>query len=236
MKKVIVLKTGDTLPAIAGALGDFEDWIIMGLGIHAAHVRVVDVPATGDLPPVDMCKGIVIAGSHAMVTQDLDWSVAIEQWVPSVVKAGTPLLGICYGHQLLARAMGGVVDYHARGLEIGTVGINTVYDNRSDPLFNGLPKKFKAHVCHSQTVIKLPENAVRMAGNDFEPNHAFRIGSSAWGVQFHPEYDEEIMTAYAENMTSAISESGLSLSHILENIAPTPEPHILLKRFGNLVK
>jgi len=235
MKKVIILKTGDTFPAIADELGDFEDWIFLGLGIEKAKIKVVNVPAGDKLPPVEMCKGVVIAGSHAMVTQDLDWSVAIENWIPSVIKVGAPVLGICYGHQLLARAMGGVVDYHAKGVEIGTAGIKLVNEDMADPLFKGLPKMFSAHVCHSQTIVKLPENAVRIAENDFEPNHAFRIGPTAWGVQFHPEYDDTIMTAYAKNMEATVYASGLILSKILEKISPTPISLEILKRFGKLM-
>lgn len=235
MKKVIILKTGDTFPAVADELGNFEDWISQGLGIKKAKVDVVNVPTGDTLPPVEMCKGVVIAGSHAMVTQNLDWSVAIENWIPSVVLAGVPVLGICYGHQLLARAMGGVVDYHAKGVEVGTVGITLVNEDLSDPLFKGLPKQFSAHVCHSQTIVKLPKNAVRIAENDFEPNHAFKIGPAAWGVQFHPEYDDTIMTAYAKNMETTITASGLKLSKILERIAPTPVSLNILKRFGKCV-
>ena len=236
MKKIVIIKTGDTFPAIAEQLGDFEDWIFQGLSIGKENVRVVDVPNGDALPAVEICKGVVIAGSHAMVTGNFSWSVAIEQWVPDVIHSNIPILGICYGHQLLAKAMGGVVEYHAGGIEIGTTAIEILEDNTSDPLFKGLPKTFKAHVCHSQTVTRLPDNAIRVAENSFEPNHAFRIGQSAWGVQFHPEYDDRIMTAYARNLEIPIKESGLILSEILNKIEPTPIALKILKRFGKLVE
>ena len=236
MKKIVIIKTGDTFPAIAEQLGDFEDWIFQGLSVGKENVRVVDVPNGDALPAVEICKGVVIAGSHAMVTGNFSWSVAIEQWVPDVIHSNIPILGICYGHQLLAKAMGGVVEYHAGGIEIGTTAIEILEDNTSDPLFKGLPKTFKAHVCHSQTVTRLPDNAIRVAKNSFEPNHAFRIGQSAWGVQFHPEYDDRIMTAYARNLETPIKESGLILSEILNKIEPTPIALKILKRFGKLVE
>lgn len=235
MKKLVIIKTGDTFPAIAGQLGDFEDWIFQGLGVGKENIRVVDVTKQETLPAVEACKGVVIAGSHAMVTQNLSWSVAIEKWVPDIIHSNIPILGICYGHQLLARAMGGVVDYHAKGLEIGTTQIELVQQDTSDLLFKGLPKKFAAHVCHSQTVTRLPDNALRIAKNSFEPNHAFRIGQSAWGVQFHPEYDDRIMAAYAENMETMIKEAGLLLSEVLDKIEPTPIALEILSRFGKLV-
>ncbi|WP_291462127.1 glutamine amidotransferase [Desulfobacula sp.] len=235
MRKLVIIKTGDTFPAIAGPLGDFEDWISQGLSIGKENIQVVDVTKGETLPAVEVCKGVVIAGSHAMVTQNFSWSVAIEQWVPDLIQSDIPIFGICYGHQLLAKAMGGVVDYHAGGLEIGTTRIELVQEGASDKLFKGLPKTFTVHVCHSQTVVRLPDTAVRIAKNSFEPNHAFRIGQSVWGVQFHPEYDDRIMAAYAENMETMIKESGLILSEILDKIEPTPMALRILKRFGKLV-
>ncbi|MBU2454323.1 MAG: glutamine amidotransferase, partial [Proteobacteria bacterium] len=230
-----IIKTGNTFGAIARQLGDFEDWISKGLGFDKKDVEIVDVPKGDLLPRVETCRGVVIAGSHAMVTQNLSWSLAIEKWVPDLIQSKIPVLGICYGHQLLARAMGGAVDYHAGGMEIGTTKIEILQDDASDALFKGLPKAFFAHVCHSQTIVKLPDNAVRIAENSFEPTHAFRIGTSAWGVQFHPEYDETIMAAYARSMEPTIKESGLHLSEILEKIEPTNVALLILNRFGNLV-
>jgi len=235
MKKLIIIKTGDTFPLISEKLGDFEDWISSGMGIAQENIRVVNVPIGETLPPADTCKGVVIAGSHAMVTQDLSWSTAIEKWLPGCVESNIPVLGICYGHQLLARAMGGTVDYHSSGIEIGTVKIKLLRESKDDLLFKELGTQFLAHVCHSQTIIRLPDNAVRIAKNPFEPNHAFRIGSSAWGVQFHPEYDDRIMTAYTRSMENTITESGFVLSDVLNNIKPAPVAHKILKRFGKLV-
>ena len=236
MKKIIILKTGDTFPAMAKSLGDFEDWIFKGLGVGKDKIRVVDIPKGEALPVVETCKAVVISGSYAAVTQNLSWSVAIEKWIPKLIQSKIPILGICYGHQLLAKAMGGIVDFHAKGIEIGTAAIEIVEDGTQDPLFKGLPKTFKANVCHSQTVIRLPDHSVSMAKNSFEPNHAFRIGQSAWGVQFHPEFDDRIMAAYAENMEATIKESGLILSEILDKIEPTPIPLKILERFGKLVE
>jgi len=235
MKKIIILKAGDTFPAMAKSFGDFEDWIIKGLGIGKESTRVVDIPKGDLLPGVEKCKAVVISGSHANVTENLFWSVAIEQWIPHLIRSEIPLLGICFGHQLLARAMGGSVDFHAKGIEIGTTEIEILEDGMQDPLFKGLPKRFKAHVCHSQTVTRLPDQAVLIAQNSFEPNHGFRIGQSAWGVQFHPEFDSRIMAAYAENMKPKIEESGFILSEILDQIKPTPIAFEILERFGNLI-
>ncbi len=239
-KKIIVLKTGDTFLDIQTQMGDFEDWIITGMGVDNHIVQVVDLPRGKSLPPVESCKGIVIAGSHAMVTEELSWSMDIEKWIPQCIQSHIPVLGICYGHQLLAKAMGGKVAFHPQGIEIGTVCVEMVKSGFPDPLFNGIQGSFFTHVCHSQTVTTLPENAVCLAGNEHEPNHAFKIGSSAWGVQFHPEYNESIMKAYVENMKESIDKldtdkSGIDAASILYQIQETPIAWKILNRFGKLV-
>jgi GMP synthase (glutamine-hydrolysing) len=65
----------------------------------------------------------VISGAHAMITDDLPWMLRLADWTRRVVTAQVPFLGICFGHQMLARAMGGKVDFHPRGREIGSVDI-----------------------------------------------------------------------------------------------------------------
>ncbi len=234
-KNIVIIKTGKTFPHMISALGDFEDWIARGLG-QAHDIQVVDAEQPKPLPSLDTVNGVVIAGSHAMVTQSLDWSLGLEAWIPKLIERDIPLLGICYGHQLIARAMGGVVDYHPGGIEIGTTDIDLVAAGDTDLLFKNLPARFKAHVIHSQTVIRLPESAVLIAKNKFEPHHAFRIGSSAWGVQFHPEYDTAIEKAYVENMTQAILDSGQEPSQVLDRVEDTPIAAGLLKRFGTLAR
>ncbi|MCP4722852.1 MAG: hypothetical protein GY860_25645, partial [Desulfobacteraceae bacterium] len=77
-------------------------------------------------------------------------------------------------------------------------------------------------------------SAVVIAKNDFEPHHAFRIGTCAWGVQFHPEYDTAIEKAYIENLTQAIVDSGQDPSIILDRVEETPIAFKLLNRFGAL--
>lgn len=229
-KKIILVKTGKAFENIIARYKDFEHWIVRGLGVAPDRIWVVDICENERLPGADQCLGVVISGSHAMVTENLDWSLSLEAWLRDVTKAGIPVLGICYGHQVLARAMGGQVDFHPKGIEIGCVDIRLT--GRPDPLFQGLPNTFKVHACHSQTVVRLPDQAVKIAENDFEPHHAFRMGDSVWGVQFHPEYDPAIMKAYVENMTDAVQASGQDVQQVTQCLEETPEALKILERFG----
>ena len=235
MKKILIVKTGDTFSDVIKTCGDFEELIVSGLGISRDKLRVVNVTAHEVLPDMEQINGVVISGSHAMVTQNLDWSLALEAWIRKLISAGIPLLGICYGHQLMAKAMGGVVDYHPRGIEIGTTDVTCLAECLRDPLFKDLPSSFKAQVFHSQSVIQLPPSAVLLAKNDFEPHHGFRIGGAAWGVQFHPEADVSVTRGYLENLAEDVRSDGQDPDQLIDHLEETPHASSLLKTFGEIV-
>ncbi len=235
MKVLYVIKVGTTFPATAKRLGDFDRWTTASLGAPRVPTAVVDAEHGAPLPAASECAGVVITGSHAMVTDELPWSVAVERWISDLLGAEVPIIGICYGHQLLAKAAGGHVDFHPKGQEIGTVPIELNARCGEDRLFGGLPASFLAHTTHSQSVLRLPSEAVHLAGNTFEPNHAFRLGSSAWGVQFHPEYDGEVMRAYIDEQSERLAERGVRSDELRAAVTETPEALETIRRFARYV-
>jgi len=235
LQHLYIIKTGTTFPSTLARLGDFDAWTQAGLKNAKTDVRIVDAENGAALPPAVDCAGVVITGAHAMVTDDLPWSIALEKWIPGLLAAETPILGICYGHQLLARATGGEVGYHPQGKEIGTVEVSCLPAAEHDSLFRALPAAFPAHVTHAQTVLALPPGAIRLAANRHEPNHAFRIGKCAWGVQFHPEYTPKIMRAYIREQAGELTAAGTEPEPLLEAVVPTPAAGGLLKNFAGLL-
>jgi len=237
MKRLHIIKVGSTYASIARRYGDFDAWTAAALGPLGTEARVVDAEHGAALPAAEDCSGVVITGSHAMVTDDLPWSTGIERWIPPLIEAGVPVLGICYGHQLLARAMGGRVGYHPLGEEIGTVEINLLDGSAGDPLFGSFPPLFFAHAAHSQTVLSLPPNATPLAANAHEPHHAFRLGDScAWGVQFHPEYDETIMRLYIMAQSGELMKEGRDVLELMVEVSETPVAAKTLTNFARIVQ
>lgn len=235
MPSLYIIKTGSTFPTFAPDNGDFEDWVRQGLGKNAdLEVRVIGANTGEALPDPEACAGIVITGSHAMVTDKEPWSEAIAAWLPALIAAEVPVLGICYGHQLLAHATGGVVGYHPHGKEIGTVPVALTENAESDDLFSGLPATFAAHATHSQTVLSLPEGAVHLARNAFEPHHAFRVGKAAWGVQFHPEFDAPIMREYIQQQAEPLRRDKQNPEELVAGVIETPVAAEVLARFSLL--
>lgn len=235
MRKLYVIKAGTTFPDTRARLGDFDDWTIAAMGAAATPTAVIDASRGAALPAVSDCAGAVITGAHNMVTDNHPWSVAIEKWIPALLAAGIPLLGICYGHQLLARAADGQVGTHPQGQEISTVVVERLEAADEDILFESMPPVFPAHVTHLQTVLALPPGATLLAANSYEPHQAFRLGKRAWGVQFHPEFTPEIMRAYIREQAEALTAAGMKIESLLRVVKPTPAAGDLLRRFGRLV-
>lgn len=232
---LLIIKTSSTHEHIRAAMGDFEDWIAQGLRQGGAH-QVITHDARSDAapPPPQDCAGVVITGSHSMVSERESWSEALVPWLQSAVTAGTPVLGICYGHQLLAHALGGQVDHHPDGVEIGTVSVALHASAQDDPLLGHLPPRFAAQAVHWQSVRVLPPGAVLLAGNAHEPHHAYRVGECAWGVQFHPEFSHEALGAYLDGLGPVLAREGRDAARIAANLQPTPEAASVLARFARI--
>jgi GMP synthase (glutamine-hydrolysing) len=181
MKKILIIKTGSTFPAISQKYGDFDEMIIRQMEVTFDDVMTVSVYKSFGLPAsFKNIAGIIITGAHAMVTDHDPWSVALSGWLKAAAEYSLPTLGICYGHQLLAETFGGIVDYHADGEELGTAEIQLTCSGKNDPLLGVLPPVFLGHVAHSQTVVKLPKESVVLAKSGFEPHHAFVLRHNIW--------------------------------------------------------
>lgn len=232
--RVVILKTGTTYPQIEAQFGDFDAWFVRALAgqVDVTVVDVTEAPLPGQ--PRDW-QGIVITGSPAMVSERAAWSEAAADWVRQAVEADVPLLGVCYGHQLLAHALGGRVDYHPKGRESGTHSVKLFDSAEADPLFRQMPRQFLAQLTHKQSVLELPPDAVLLGQSDFEPHQAFRAGKHAWGVQFHPEFTDQIMKAYLEVQYPDLEQEGLDAASLLSSVRPAPEASRLLTLFARYV-
>jgi GMP synthase (glutamine-hydrolysing) len=232
--KVLIVKTGTTLPSVAQRRKDYETWIAGGMGVAPADVSVASVYKDEPLPAPDAPHAVVVTGSSAMVTERDAWSERTAAWLRDAVQAGTPVLAICYGHQLLAHALGGSVEYNPRGRQIGTIDVELTAAAESDPLFAGMQKLLHLPVSHRQSVVALPEGAVLLASSARDPYHAMRIGERAWGVQFHPEFDADIVRGYIDARRAQIEAEGLDAATLHASATDTPHGPELLRRFAQL--
>ncbi len=235
MKSLLIIKTGSTLPEIAARKGDFEHWIMAGLGLPAGAMRVHHAQHD-TLPAYETCSAVVITGSHSMVTEHAPWSEGLAEWIPGLIARRIPTLGVCYGHQLLAYALGGTVADNPEGPEYGTVPLTLRPAGATDPLLGGHHEPLYAHVSHFQSVLRLPEGAILLAASEKDPHQAFVVADCAWGLQFHPEFDKEIVAAYIRAYAMELECRGINPSARLDTCRETPDAARILTRFGQLIE
>jgi len=232
---VLVIKTGTTLPELRPRRGDYEDWIVERLGLPWERIELVVVYEGETLPDPHEPAGVVVTGSSALVSAREPWSERAAAWLREVVATGTPLLGICYGHQLLAHALGGRVGRNPRGREIGTVALELHAAAREDPLLGGLPAQLKVQATHVESVLELPPGARLLASSATDPHQAFACGERAWGVQFHPEFDAEVVRTYLEVRREEIRGEGIDPESLERAVEESPHGTRLLRRFAELL-
>ena len=233
---MLVVKTGSTLPPILSARGDFERWIAEGMGLRSDEMDVCSVVEGETLPAVDAPRGVVVTGSPAMVSARAPWSEATAAWLVEAVEAETPVLGICYGHQLLAHGLGAEVGPNPKGREMGTVELEFAPEAERDVLLGGIGPRMPIHTTHVEAVLSLPDGAELLAHSDLDPFSSFRVGACAWGVQFHPEFDAEIMRGYVEARYEILEAEGHDPAAIRDAVRDAPAAWGLLARLAEIAR
>jgi GMP synthase (glutamine-hydrolysing) len=226
---LLVLRAGDALPEVAAVHGEFADWIERAVGaVWEGGWLVHDLRSSDRLPDPESVAGIIITGSVCSVTERATWMLRAEAYIRDVIASECPLLGICFGHQLMAQALGGNVQKNPRGREIGTVELTRI---DADPLFDGLPPTMAINATHVDSAIALPRDAKVIATTALEAHAAVAFGPVARGVQFHPEIDGAVMQGYIRVRWPNIVDEGLNAEAILEKATDTPESCELLRNF-----
>lgn len=226
----LILQTGQPTPSMR-RYGSFAHWIRVAAGLERDAAVVVDVEAGAALPQRAGFAGVIVTGSAAMVTERRDWSERSAEWLHRAAHAGMPLLGICYGHQLIAHALGGSVGNNPQGREMGTVAIDLHPQAQQDPLFQGLPPCFPAQATHLQSVLQVPAGATVLARNAHDACHAFRWGQQVWGLQFHPEFSTTHMRGYIHARQDALTHEGRDAKQLAHAVSAAPLARKILRRF-----
>ena len=146
------------------------------------------------LPDAASLEGILITGSPAGVYDDEPWIAPLMQFIRDAAAAGVPQIGICFGHQILAEALGGKVEKSPKGWGIG----RHTYDMKACPewMEGDCPVTISVPVSHQDQVVALPPGARVLARSDFTPFAAIDYGKTpAISFQCHPEFDADYSAA-----------------------------------------
>ncbi len=231
-KPLAILQMGRPPEDLRATHGEQADWVAAALDGIDVPLTVLHPAARDALPDPASLRGAVLTGSWSMVTDREPWSERTAQWLRDAMAAQLPLLGICYGHQLMAHAFGGVVDYHPRGREIGLHTVQRLPAAAADPLLASLPDRFLAHLTHEQSVLQPPATATVLAGTAHDPHQVLRYGPRALSVQFHPEFTAGLMDACLARRQGLLAADGHDVAALRAALAPTPHAQSILRGFA----
>ncbi len=172
-------------------------------------------------------------------TRDYAWMPHVLDLVVHAVDADIPIFGSCWGHQIIARALGGRVEHDPSRAEMGCLPVQLTAEGRRDALFSLFPPSFLANMGHHDRVTILPTGAVELARSDSQPHQAFRMeGALVYGTQFHSELDarreRERLVRYQRFYQEQMPDDS-ALQRIIDNLAETTEVDHLLFDFLRLV-
>ncbi|MFJ3464239.1 glutamine amidotransferase [Achromobacter spanius] len=234
-KPLAIIQMGRPPEDLRQAQGEQSDWMLAALDDPDLPVQVCKPHDDEPLPAWDDVSGAVLTGSRSMVTDREPWSERTAEWLRGAHDARLPLLGICYGHQLMAHALGGVVDFHPQGREIGQHPIDFCKDVGDDALLGALPQRFLANLTHEQSVLTPPPGAEVLARSRHDPHQVLRYGPSAWSVQFHPEFSPALMSACLSRRAPVFEAEGHDVAAMVAGLVPTHDARQLLRTFARSV-
>ncbi len=183
-------------------------------------------PDQGEPLPTDLdgvAALVVLGGSMAAWEDDVaPWLPATRRLLAEGVERGLPTLGICLGAQLLALAAGGLVERGTEGLEVGLVAVRLGEAAADDALLGPVRRRLGERLVvphwHGDAIIRLPAGAVRLATGERYSNQAFRLGTAAWGVQYHPEVSQEDWQDWVDGGHGALHVEGIAAADLLHSV------------------
>ncbi len=162
-----------------------------GHGFEFKTWRVVD----GEFPDsVQDADGWLIGGSRHGAYDDLPWIPKLEDFIRDAFARSVPLVGICFGHQVIAQALGGRVEKFSNGWSVGL----TDYEIEGETL--------SLNAWHQDQVVEIPQQAKVVGSNDFCENAALLYGQKAFTVQPHPEFDATILEPLLDHRAKGVVE------------------------------
>jgi len=232
MKPLVILRAGDAAAPVAARRGQFPKWIVREVGATwRGPWAVYDVRTDAPLPDPRGAAGFIITGSSSSVTERAPWIQRLEDLTRRIHAVGTPLFGICFGHQIVGQALGGEVTKNPKGREIGTRRVRLLPGAAGDASLTGLPTAFHANHTHVDSVTTLPRGARVLAETDLEKHAIFVIGPKTKCVQFHPEIDGDAMRGYVSARAHLIEAEGGDAKAILARVQETPDGASTLRNF-----
>jgi len=225
--RLVIVQTGTAGKEIARGHGDYPDWFNRALGAELPVVRA----HLGD--PLELptgTRGVLVSGSPLSLTTPEPWMNDVAEELLRIGERGTPVLGVCFGHQMLGRAAGSNVVRNPKGREIGTVRVQLTPSGRKDPLFRGWAPEdgaIEVQATHVDSLDPVPTGDELLASNEKCATQALRFSDAVASVQFHPELDPETLRALIDSRARVLRAEGLDPERLEAGVKETAGAQLL---------
>ena len=185
------------LEHLAADFGDYPEMFASAFGevSDAIDWRVFDVTA-GEFPTDnESVDGYLISGSRHGAYDDLPWIGELSKCVRKLAAGKKPIVGLCFGHQILGQALGGRVEKSSKGWGLG---LRSYQVEQSADWMTPSLKEFSIPVCHQDQITQLPPGAVRLASSEHCENFVVQFQTNVIGIQGHPEFATDFLSALVE--------------------------------------
>jgi GMP synthase (glutamine-hydrolysing) len=205
-RSLLLIKIAGTLPVIAESVGDYDLWFRDSLPA-GARLDVAN-PLSGEMPDFHLYDGIIVSGSPHSVNKPLPWYRTLEQMLHTAWDLDLPMLGVCFGHQFMARMRGGSVITNPDGFLCGPRPVQLEAKGEDHFLFQGLPAQFQANYCNFEIVSLLPEGGEVLALGPHGEPVAMSYKEKVVSVQFHPEATARIAETWMRHFGQEVAGEG----------------------------
>ena len=187
MMKIGILLVGRASEDLVDEYGTYAEMLIALINTEEQVFEFKTFNILDDEFPKDHleCDGWIVTGSPHGVYEDHSWIPTVSQLINNIYEANLPIFGVCFGHQLIAQALGGHVEKSEKGWGLG---LHTYQVNNKPDYMSNLSEEVTLNICHQDQVLRPPQGATVYAKSEFCENAGFYIKDKVLTMQAHPEF------------------------------------------------
>ena len=187
MMKIGILLVGRASEDLVDEYGTYAEMLIALINTEEQVFEFKTFNILDDEFPKDHleCDGWIVTGSPHGVYEDHSWIPTVSRLINNVYEANLPIFGVCFGHQLIAQALGGHVEKSEKGWGLG---LHTYQVNNKPDYMSNLSEEVTLNICHQDQVLRPPQGATVYAKSEFCENAGFYIKDKVLTMQAHPEF------------------------------------------------